>query len=79
MRLDLFCYIQGPGTAQIGEGGDNSWTVIDDDDDDEEMEENDEIEITDVRKRTPDPVEQSSQQKNRNQGNAPFPNSFSSA
>ena len=76
MSLDLLCYIQGPGTAQIGEGGDNSWTVIDDDDHDEDMEENDEIEITDVRKRNPDPVEQGSQVKNRNQGNTPFANSF---
>ena len=62
----LFCCCQGPGTAQIGEGGDNSWIVLDDDDE-EEMEDNDEIKITDVQKK-PKTATQTSQQKNGSKG-----------
>ena len=62
----LFCYCQGPGTAQIGEGGGNSWIVLDDDNE-EEMEENDEIKITDVQKK-PENTTQTSQQKNGSKG-----------
>ena len=58
----LFCCCQGPGTAQIGEGGDNSWIVLDDDDE-EEMEDNDKIKITDVQKKR-ETTTQTSQQKN---------------
>ena len=69
--MPVCCYRQGQGTAQIGEGGDNSWIVLDDDDDDddddEEMKDNDEIEIT-GEKTTPDTVTQSSQQKNDSKG-----------
>jgi len=57
---------KGPGTAQIGEGGDNTWTVIDEDDD-EGIKDNDDIEITDVRNRNPEPITQSTQQKNGSQ------------
>ena len=68
--LSVCCYHQGQGTAQIGEGGDNSWIVLDDDDDDDdkEMKDNDEIEIADEKTMTPDTVTQSSQQKNGSKG-----------
>ncbi|KAJ7357635.1 Exosome complex component RRP45 [Desmophyllum pertusum] len=56
---------KGPGTAQIGEGGDNSWTVIDDDD--EEMEDDDEIEITGVKTNN-ESAAQRLQQKNGSKG-----------
>ena len=59
------CFCQGPGTAQIGEGGDTSWIVLDEDD--EEMEQNDEIEIT-GEKRNPESATQASQQKNDSKG-----------
>lgn len=62
----FFCFCQGPGTAQIGEGGDNSWIVLDDDDD-EEMEDADEIEITGVQK-NPETATQSSQHENGSKG-----------
>lgn len=68
--LSVCCYCQGQGTAQIGEGGDNSWIVLDDDDgddDDEEMKDNDEIEIT-CEKTTPETASQSSQHKNGSKG-----------
>ncbi|XP_068718992.1 exosome complex component RRP45-like isoform X1 [Montipora capricornis] len=55
--------LKGPGTAQIGEGGNNAWFVIDDDDD-ELLENNDELEITDVRERKATPISQTSQQEN---------------
>lgn len=59
---------QGPGTAQIGEGGDNSWIVLDEDDDeDEKMEDNDEIEKPGVQK-NPETATQSPQQKNGSKG-----------
>lgn len=69
--LSVCCYHQGQGTAQIGEGGDNSWIVLDDDDDDDgkEMKDNDEIEMT-GEKTTPDTVTQSSQQKNGSKGDS---------
>ena len=60
------CYYQGPGTAQIGEGGDNTWTVIDDDDE-EEMEDDDEIEITGVKTNN-ESAAQRLQQKNGSKG-----------
>lgn len=67
--LSVCCYHQGQGTAQIGEGRDNSWIVLDDDDDDDkEMKDNDEIEIADEKTMTPDTVTQSSQQKNGSKG-----------
>ncbi|CAH3039177.1 unnamed protein product [Porites lobata] len=56
--------LKGPGTAQIGEGGDNSWIVIDDDDDDDSMEENDDIEITEVQNSNNKAVIESSKQTN---------------
>lgn len=57
--------LKGQGTAEIGEGGDNSWIVLDDDDDDhdEEMKNDDEIKIT-REKNTPETIKQSPQQKN---------------
>ena len=67
--LSVFCYHQGQGTAEIGEGGDNSWIVLDDDDDDddEEMKDDDEIEIT-GDKNTPETIKQSPQEKNGSKG-----------
>jgi len=58
--------LKGQGTAQIGEGGDNSWIILDDDDDDDdkEMKDNEEIEVADEKTMTPDTVTQSAQQKN---------------
>lgn len=50
--------LKGPGTAQIGEGGDNSWIVLDDAD--EEMEESEII----SEKRTSESPTPVSQQKN---------------
>lgn len=67
--LSVCCCRQGQGTAQIGEGGDNTWIVLDDDDndDDEEMKDNDEAEIT-GENTTPETMPQSPQQKNGNKG-----------
>ena len=65
----FFCYHQGQGTAEIGEGGENSWIVLDDDDDDDdqEMKDDDEIEIT-GEKNTPETIKQSPQEKNGSKG-----------
>ena len=72
MAESKHCYFyQGPGTAQIGEGGNNAWFVIDDDDD-ELLEKNDELEITDVRERKATPISQTSQQENGKKGGSPF-------
>ena len=67
--LSVFCYHQGQGTAEIGEGGDNSWIVLDDDDDDddEEIKDDDEIEIT-GEKNTPETLKHSPQEKNGSKG-----------
>jgi len=68
--LSVCYYHQGQGTAQIGEGGDNSWIILDDDDDDDdkEMKDNEEIEVADEKTMTPDTVTQSAQQKNGSKG-----------
>jgi len=67
--LSVCCCRQGQGTAQTGEGGDNTWIVLDDDDndDDEEMKDNDEAEIT-GENTTPETMPQSPQQKNGSKG-----------
>ncbi|XP_027059880.1 exosome complex component RRP45-like [Pocillopora damicornis] len=53
--------LKGPGTAQIGEGGDNSWIVLDEEDG--EMEESEEVEITGEERNSESPTPES-QQKN---------------
>ena len=63
--MSVFCYHQGQGTAEIGEGGDNSWIVLDDDD--EEIKDDDEIEIT-GEKNTPETLKHSPQEKNGSKG-----------
>ena len=61
----IVCFCQGPGTAQIGEGGDNSWIVLDEEDG--EMEESEEVEITGEERNSESPTPES-QQKNGSKG-----------
>ena len=64
---DLFylATLKGPGTAQIGEGGDNTWHVIDSID--EDMTDSDDVTIVDVKTRT-DSRASNTEKKSNSQG-----------